>query len=358
MSLNVSAHGAALSMIPSERHGPWRLAEYPPLDGPTVFSCFHCGGGSTMGYKLAGCRVLGGVEIDPAMMEVYRTNHHPRHAYLMSVRDFIKIPDGDLPPELFELDILDGSPPCSSFSTSGLRDKAWGEEKVFREGQAAQRLDDLFFAFIEIAARLKPRVVIAENVSGLVKGQARGYVKEIFGAFKAAGYKVQLFLLNSSRMGAPQKRERTFFLARRLDLGLSDIQLRFEEPPIPFSAIDEGLGARRRPATALLASLWAETKQGSTFKRANQQLRGSGSFFNRIRVNAHDVCQTITTHAAYDIFHPHMPAHLTDREISAAQTFPLDFNFGGRSVAYLCGMSVPPFMAQRVALAVRRQWIG
>ena len=94
----------------------------PADDAPTVFSCFHCGGGSTMGYKLAGCRVLGGVEIDPAMMAVYRANHHPEHSYLMGVGDFVKIPDADLPAELFDLDILDGSPPCSTFSTSGLRE--------------------------------------------------------------------------------------------------------------------------------------------------------------------------------------------------------------------------------------------
>ena len=54
----------------------------------------------------------------------------------------------EYPKELYNLDILDGSPPCSSFSTAGIREKGWGKLKKFREGQAKQILDDLFFEFV------------------------------------------------------------------------------------------------------------------------------------------------------------------------------------------------------------------
>ena len=54
----------------------------------------------------------------------------------------------EFPEDLYNLDILDGSPPCSSFSMAGNREKDWGKTKVFREGQAEQRLDDLFFDYI------------------------------------------------------------------------------------------------------------------------------------------------------------------------------------------------------------------
>jgi len=47
---------------------------------------------------------------------------------------------------------------------SGLREDAWGKEKKFKEGQKTQVLDTLFFDFIALAKRLKPKVVIAENV--------------------------------------------------------------------------------------------------------------------------------------------------------------------------------------------------
>ena len=115
----------------------WILADAKfTKDKGKVFSCFACGGGSTMGYKLAGFDVLGCNEIDPKMIEAYKTNHKPKYAYLEPIQSF-KLRN-DLPKELYNLDILDGSPPCSSFSLSGNREKDWGKEKKFREGQADQ----------------------------------------------------------------------------------------------------------------------------------------------------------------------------------------------------------------------------
>lgn len=159
-----------------------------------------------MGYKLAGYTVVGNCEIDSDMMKIYRQNNHPKHSFLMDIRDFVKLPDEEIPEDLMHLDILDGSPPCSVFSMAGSREDGWNVEKTFREGQAKQRLDDLFFYFIKAAEKLKPKVVIAENVKGLINGNAKGWVNQIVRAFDEAGYAVQVFLFNSARMGVPQKR--------------------------------------------------------------------------------------------------------------------------------------------------------
>lgn len=51
-------------------------------DKGSVFSCFSCGGGSTMGYKLAGFDVIGCNEIDPKMMSAYIENHNPKFSFL------------------------------------------------------------------------------------------------------------------------------------------------------------------------------------------------------------------------------------------------------------------------------------
>jgi len=143
-------------------------------DKGKVFSCFACGGGSTMGYKLAGFDVIGCNEIDPRMNEVYVTNHHPRHNYLMDIRDMVKLAKaGGLPGELYRLDVLDGSPPCSSFSICGERETGWGKEKKFREGQAKQVLDTLFFDFIELAGELRPKIVVAGKDYCIVFDQGR-----------------------------------------------------------------------------------------------------------------------------------------------------------------------------------------
>lgn len=120
-------------------------------DKGKVFSCFSCGGGSTMGYKLAGFDVIGCNEIDGRMMSIYNANHNPRFAFLEPIQEFKQ--REDLPDELYNLDILDGSPPCSTFSMAGCRESAWGKERRFREGQTKQVLDTLFFDFIDLAKK-------------------------------------------------------------------------------------------------------------------------------------------------------------------------------------------------------------
>ena len=132
----------------------WTLADANfTKDKGTVFSCFACGGGSSMGYKLAGFDVIGCNEIDKRMMDIYIKNHNPKFAFLEPIQTFKD--RTDLPTELFNLDILDGSPPCSTFSMAGSREKAWGKMKKFREGQAEQILDTLFFDFIELSWKLR-----------------------------------------------------------------------------------------------------------------------------------------------------------------------------------------------------------
>ena len=211
----------------------WYLKDIRQDKDVNVFSCFSCGGGSTMGYKRAGFRVLGNCEIDPRMNDVYIRNQHPKYNFLMDLRDFNKLED--LPEELFHLDILDGSPPCSTFSTAGDREKSWGKSKMFREGQKKQTLDDLFFVFLDTVEKLKPKIVIAENVTGLIKGNAKGYVNEIVKRFRELGYDVQIFKLNAALMNVPQTRERVFFIAN--NQGYSKLKLNFNEEPILFRQV-------------------------------------------------------------------------------------------------------------------------
>lgn len=130
----------------------WLLSDaHFSKDKGSVFSCFACGGGSTMGYKLAGFDVIGCNELDRRMNQVYTVNHHPQFNYLCDIRSLADC--NAFPEPLYHLDILDGSPPCSSFSTSGVRSRDWGKEKYFREGQQKQVLDTLFFDFIRLAKK-------------------------------------------------------------------------------------------------------------------------------------------------------------------------------------------------------------
>jgi DNA (cytosine-5)-methyltransferase 1 len=189
------------------------------------------------------------------------------------------------------LDILDGSPPCSSFSMSGSREKKWGIEKKFREGQAVQVLDDLFFDYLEIVKKLKPKVVVAENVKGLIIGNARYYVKQIFEKFQEAGYTVQLFLLNAATMGVPQARERTFFIAHRNDLQLPKIKLEFNEKPIYCQEAFAGITDTTESLTPDQEKWWKLTLPGESFSKHHPK----GSLFGSTKVHPKRCAPTLLT---------------------------------------------------------------
>lgn len=303
----------------------WNLSDLKnvPKNGLKVFSCFACGGGSTMGYKMSGFEVIGCNEIDPEMMQIYKKNHNPKYSYLESIETF-KLRN-DLPDELYNLDILDGSPPCSSFSMAGSREKAWGKKKKFREGQADQILDDLFFHYIDLAKKLQPKVVVAENVKGMLQGNAKGYVKQIINLFNVAGYNVQLFLLNGATMGLPQKRERVFFICTRKDLNLPKLKLGFNEKPINYKEIYSYKG---KPAK------FYEKRYGDVLFKLDK------------------VPSTIVSANRY--FYP-KGFEVPDEEIVQISSFPADYNFNKKLIKYQCGMSVPPLMMHKISEQIARQ---
>jgi len=330
----------------------WTFADYPKQkNGLKVFSCFACGGGSTMGYKLAGCDVIGCCEIDPKMNEVYVKNHHPKHNFLMDIRDFNAIPNEELPVELFDLDILDGSPPCTTFSMAGQREEGWGVEKKFREGQKKQTLDDLSFVFIETVKKLRPKVVVIENVEGLILGEAFSYVQKIYKQLHEAEYKVNHWLMKGEKMGIPQTRHRVFFVAIRNDINIdpSDLDMTFNFEPVLYGTIKEGHGKEIPKHTKdyqmLCKAVPYDTDIGAVYERLGEKGR---RFSARICWDDR-VLPTIVA----KLFHyrPAEKERISPIDVIHAQTFPEDYDFCSESyldIDYMCGMSVPPVMMKRI----------
>ncbi|RJG26692.1 DNA cytosine methyltransferase [Paenibacillus thiaminolyticus] len=338
------------------REWDWSLKDIGQVEnhGRTVFSCFSCGGGSTMGYKLAGYTVLGNVEIDPQMMRIYRRNHSPRHSYMMPIQEFKRLLDAELPAELFELDILDASPPCSVFSMSGAREKKWGGEFAFREGQAVQRLDDLFFDFLDVAEKLRPRVVVAENVKGMIVGKARGYVSMVLSRFREIGYRPQLFLLNSATMGVPQKRERIFFIATRDDMPYPPLRLEFNEPPVLYRDIRGGDGPPINPNSKTFQRWKQRRPHDLNMGDVTGREEGRISNFNTVLLKDQKVPNTIASSSVF--VRSDVAQHISDTDIIRMQTFPRDYDFMDADVQYVCGMSVPPLMMKKIAEQINLQW--
>ena len=334
----------------------------------TVFSCFSCGGGSSFGYKLAGFDVIGCNEIDPKMMDVYKLNHNPKYSYLESIETFKT--RKDLPKELYNLDILDGSPPCSSFSMAGNREKDWGKDKKFREGQAEQVLDTLFFDFIDLAKELQPKVVIAENVKGLLLGNAFEYVRKIYDEFDKAGYHCQHWVLNASHMGVPQRRERVFFVCLRKDIAtpffyqkdLFDIkpllELEFNEPEIKFKEIDQGNVERKKITSEYHLKLLentSETGRCYTIIPSENHTMGTVGFLFHVAKN--HIPYTLKAKENGVAYHD-KEHYITDYETCLIGSYPIDYNFNKVNPMYLIGMSVPPVIMAHISEKVHNQWLS
>ena len=293
-------------------------------DKGKVFSCFACGGGSTMGYKLAGYDVIGCNEIDKKMFDVYCENHHPKYAYNEDIRIFKN--RNDLPEELYNLDILDGSPPCSSFSIAGNREKDWGKKKKFQEGQEEQVLDTLFFDFIDLANKLQPKMVIAENVKGLMMGKAKDYIQKIYEELDKAGYYTKHYLLNSKNMGVPQRRERVFFISIRKDLNnkLEELNLKFNEKEIPIKYFIKGI--KKRKTQNYLPNRYGD-----------------------IMLDVNRPCNTMVSINRYWLDENTL---IDDMSKTLIGSFPLDYKLIHKNLHRLIGMSVPPLMISQISSIV------
>lgn len=336
----------------------WYLKDGYPAKGITknnfnVFGTFICGGGSTMGYKLAGFNHLGGVEIDPPIADVYKTNHNPKYLYNMDIRDFNKLEN--LSSELYNLDILDGSPPCSTFSMAGSREKAWGKEKVFREGQKMQSLDDLVFVYCDTIIKLQPKVFLLENVKGIIQGNAKLYSKKIVEKMTKAGYNVQVFCLNAASMGVPQKRERVFFIGHKIEYNLPKLKLEFNENAILFKDIENNTNNKLgKKITESFYIWWKNTPNGKSLSYSHPK----GSFFNSIRISENETLPTITSTNGAKIIHHTQPNEISNDSIQMCGTYPLDYNFKSIEPKYLIGMSVPPVMTAQIANQIYKQWLS
>ena len=259
-----------------------------------------------------------------------------------------------LPQELYNLDLAHFSPPCSTFSMVGLRDKVWGKEKKFAEGQKMQTLDDLVFIYCDTIAKLKPKVCWLENVAGLVRGNGKIYAKKIVQRLNEIGYNVQIFLLNGATMGVPQIRERVFFIGLRKDFHLPKLVLNFNEAPIPFKEIKDVTGEPITGEKTLLA--WKHRRPSDqNVGDTNVRVLGKKSNFNTYYAKDDQVLNTITASAQMILYSD--PVKMSTSEMLKAATFPIDYQAPEAKTLFLTGMSVSPIMSAQISYQIYKQWL-
>lgn len=336
-----------------------------PWNGFNVASTFSGCGGSSLGYRMAGYRVLYANEFVQAARDSYNANK--ADYTFLDDRDIREVTGADLLEKIGlqvgELDLLDGSPPCASFSMAGNREKDWGKEKKYSDRK--QRTDDLFFEFARILKEVQPKTFVAENVAGLTVGAAKdllgSHQMDMFGAqdntilhtLMDCGYRVRAEVLNAAEIGVPQARRRLIFVGVRRDLNKDPVYPK----PFPYQytvrdAIEK---------MTMSDQDRKDCKLPPSYDREYDKLDmgcNSEKIFQLGR--AHWDKPVGTIHASVQSAgwcHPEQKRRFSIDEMKRLSGFPDDFILIGdyKRKGERLGRSVPPLMMKAVSATVRDQ---
>lgn len=159
---------------------------------PKYLSLFSGCGGLDRGFEQAGFRGVLSVDIDPTALAVLKQNLKLNVQHLdLACND----------PTLTEsIDVLLAGSPCQGFSTAGLR-----------------KVDDprnsLLFVAPRIAKKLRPKVIVAENVLGAISGAHGVFWDALHEQLRTLGYRTGDLRVDSSDFGVAQKRQRIYLIA-------------------------------------------------------------------------------------------------------------------------------------------------
>lgn len=188
-----------------------------------VVDLFSGAGGLSRGFMDAGFNVVLGIDYDDAALKTFKNNHGHADAMKLDLFDHSNIDKINeyLRSKDITLDVLVGGPPCQGFSLAGKREE-FDERNV------------LYSAMVKTAAKLKPKVVVLENVPGMLTLYNGAGAKRVREDFEEIGYKVtEPKVLYAPDYGVPQIRKRVFFV-----MVLNEITSDFKYPESVISEKD------------------------------------------------------------------------------------------------------------------------
>lgn len=169
-------------------------------------------GGLSFGFEQAGFECILGVDFDKPALKTFKYNHPNAEAMHLDLSEEKSIKTITSEVGERQVKLIVAGPPCQGFSLSGSRDEA-------------DKRNTLFYSVFKLAAVVKPKYIVIENVPGiatLYKGKAREAILE---EFKKLGYTCSEKLLYAPDYGVPQIRKRMFFVGV-----LGDEQFEFPLP--------------------------------------------------------------------------------------------------------------------------------
>lgn len=331
----------------------------------TVISMFAGTGGSSLGYKMAGLDVKLVNEFIPIAAENYRENHPNTIVVEEDIRNLTGLELLEMAGlEVGELDILDGSPPCASFSAVGKGDKGWGQVKKYSETK--QRVDDLIFEFGRVVREVQPKVFVVENVKGITHKKPMEHAVKPFIEKLKDMYNIDFKILASEGFGVPQYRKRFIMIGVRKDLNIT--------PSFPIENMDnlvsvkDALKNLTQPQEEIdfLIEKMSGYKIGQYLKELEDKPLGSWHHKtfslckNFYEEPSRVITQKTSDISAAGVCHPFEHRKHTIAELRRLMSFPDDFKLIGtyQQQGERLGRAVPPLLMKAVASHIKENILG
>lgn len=340
-----------------------------------------CGcGGISEGYRLAGFEIVGGIDFNEYATITFKHNFPKAKVHNIDIATFT---NKEIEEEYGDVDVIVGGPPCQGFSSANRWQKEMEDPR-----------NKLFFEYIRFVQKIHPKVIMIENVRGLLTRDNCYAINRIQDILGAEEYNISYKVLDASDYGVPQNRKRAIIVGVRKDY--KDIKFDFDllqkkkkttvEDAIgelyEFEKSEAGIKVLEKPANTALRKYF-RTKdntildqdivypaekvqkrisfvpQGGNWKDVpaelwptNRQNRHS-SAYKRLDPKTQS-CTIDTGNAHSNYFHPLFNRIPTIRESARLQSFPDSFEFQGpRGSKYRqVGNAVPPLLAKAVADAI------
>lgn len=348
----------------------------------TVLDLFCGCGGISEGYALAGFDIVGGIDFNEYATETFK--HNFKKAKVHNV-DIMTFPDSQIEEEYGDVDVIVGGPPCQGFSSANRWQKEMDDPR-----------NKLFFEYIRFVQRIHPKVIMIENVRGLLTrdgGYAINRIKEILGGEE---YNITYQVLDASDYGVPQNRKRAIIIGVRKDY--MDRFFDFDSiKKQPKTTVDDAIGElysfEDKPDGKKVIETPADTPlrkflrtkdnsildqdivypaqkvqdrikhvpQGGNWQDVPEELwpndrkNRHSSAYKRLDSKTQS-CTIDTGNAHSNYFHPLYNRIPTIRESARLQSFPDSFEFQGpRGSKYRqIGNAVPPLLAKAIADAIMK----
>lgn len=342
-----------------------------------------CGcGGISEGYYLAGFNIVGGIDFNEYATITFQHNFKSAKVFNTDIATFT---NESIKEEFKNVDIIVGGPPCQGFSSAN----RWQKE-------IEDPRNKLFFEYIRFVQIIRPKIIMIENVRGLLtrdNGYAIERIKEILGK---QDYNISYKILDASDFGVPQNRKRAIVIGIRKDF--KDCFFNFDNIENQVkTTVEDAIGElycfeqkfngkkelksipntplrlflRRKdniildqdivyPAQKVQERI-SHVPQGGNWKDVPTELWPSdrqnrhSSAYKRLDPNTQS-CTIDTGNAHSNYFHPIYNRIPTIRESARLQSFPDNFEFQGpRGSKYRqIGNAVPPLLAKAIADAIMK----